>query len=225
MRILVVEDDAKIRHYVAQALRAENFAVDLAEDGNEALWLADSHAYDAIVLDVMLPGRDGMGVLRHLRRAGSSVPVLMLTARSAVEDRVAGLNAGADDYLAKPFAVSELIARVHALTRRQRPQLGSVLRFADLELDLLARRVSRAGQRIELTPREFALLELLLLHAPNPVSKAVIIEKVWDRCFDSETALVNVHVSNLRKKLELPGTPPLIRTVRGVGFALGPEPT
>jgi DNA-binding response OmpR family regulator len=223
MRLLVVEDDDKIRRYVEQALRAEHFSVDTAEDGEEALWLAASHPYDAIVLDVMLPLRDGMSVLRRLRRDGSAVPVLMLTARGGVEDRVAGLNAGADDYLTKPFAVSELIARVHALVRRQRPHLGSVLKYADLELDLLARRVSRGGQRIELTPREFALLELLLQHAPHPVSKALIIEKIWDRCFDSETALVNVHVSNLRRKLEPPGTAPLIRTLRGVGFALGAE--
>ncbi|GAA0704646.1 response regulator transcription factor [Dokdonella soli] len=224
MRILVIEDDDKIRRYVEQALRAERCAVDVAADGDEGLWLAGSHPYDVIVMDLMLPTRDGMSVLRQLRRSGSTVPVLILTARGGVEDRVSGLNAGADDYLAKPFAVSELIARVHALGRRQRPHLGSVLKFEDLELDLLGRRVSRGGQRIDLTPREFALLELLLQHAPNPVSKAVIIEKVWDRCFDSETALVNVHVSHLRKKLELPGSPPLIRTIRGVGFALGAEP-
>lgn len=223
MRILVIEDDAKIARYVEQALRADGFAVDVARDGDEALWHAGSVAYDAMVLDLMLPARDGMSVLRHLRRGGSSVPVLILTARGGVEDRVSGLNAGADDYLGKPFSVSELIARVHALTRRQRPQMVSVLRVGDVELDVLARRVTRGGRRIDLTQREFALLELLLLHAPRPVSKAVIIEKVWDRCFDSETALVNVHVSHLRKKLETPNSPPLIRTIRGVGFAFGVE--
>lgn len=223
MRILVVEDDDKIARYVEQALRADGFAVDVARDGDDALWHAGSVAYDAMVLDLMLPARDGMSVLRHLRRAGSTVPVLILTARGGVDDRVSGLNAGADDYLGKPFSVSELIARVHALTRRQRPQMANVLRFDDVELDLLARRVTRGGRRIDLTQREFALLELLLLHAPRPVSKAVIIEKVWDRCFDSETALVNVHVSHLRKKLETPNSPPLIRTIRGVGFAFGAE--
>ena len=223
MRVLVVEDDAKIRTYVEQALRAEGFAVDVAHDGDDGLWQAQNNACDVIVLDLMLPARDGMSVLRHLRRAGSTTPVLILTARGGLDDRVSGLNAGADDYLAKPFAVSELIARVHALARRQRPQMGGTLRYDDVELDLIARRASRAGRRLDLTPREFALLELLLLHAPRPVSKAVIIEKVWDRCFDSETALVNVHVSHLRKKLELPGQPPLIRTIRGVGFALGAE--
>lgn len=224
MRILLVEDDDKIGRYVAQALRAEGFAVDLARDGDEGLWQAEAVDYDGVVLDLMLPGRDGMSVLRHLRRTGSTAPVLILTARGGVDDRVSGLNAGADDYLAKPFSVSELIARVHALTRRRRPHMSNVLRYEDVELDLMARRASRNGRRVELTPREFALLELLALHAPRPVSKAIIIEKVWDRCFDSETALVNVHVSHLRKKLELPGQPPLIRTIRGVGFALGAEP-
>ncbi len=224
MRILLVEDDDKIGRYVAQALRAEGFAVDLATDGDDGLWQAESVDYDGVVLDLMLPARDGMSVLRHLRRGGSTTPVLILTARGGVDDRVSGLNAGADDYLAKPFSVSELIARVHALTRRRRPHMGNLLRYEDVELDLMARRATRNGRRVELTPREFALLELLALHAPRPVSKAIIIEKVWDRCFDSETALVNVHVSHLRKKLELPGQPPLIRTIRGVGFALGAEP-
>ncbi len=220
MKILFAEDDRKVGKHVKDALTAEGYAVDWIEDGQEALWLAENYNFDLVVLDIMLPERDGISVLRQLRRSGNTVPVLFLTARSDVNDRAFGLDAGADDYLVKPFSVVELLARVRALIRRQRPQLSSQLKVEDLEMDLLGRTVTRAGQQISLTNREFSLLELLMTASPKPVSKAMIIDRVWDRYFDSETNLVNVYVNHLRKKIDLPGCEPLLHTVRGVGFVL-----
>lgn len=223
MRILIAEDVAKMAEHIRQGLEAEGYAVDLAADGDEAQWLAETHAYDVIVLDVMLPARDGFTVARQLRRKQNLVPILFLTSRGEVEDRVRGLDAGGDDYLTKPFSMAELLARLRALLRRQRPQLSNVVRVADLELDLLTHQARRGGDQIELTRREFALLEFLMSASPNPVSKTAIVEHVWDQHFDSETNVVNVHVKHLRQKIERPGLKPLLHTVRGVGFAVREE--
>lgn len=224
MRILVADDDAKAAGLLVQGLKAEGYAVDLAADGDEAIWLAETNPYDALVLDVMMPAKDGFTVVRHLRKKNILTPVIFVTARGEVEDRVRGLDAGGDDYLAKPFSLTELLARLRAMLRRQRPQSSNVLRIADLEMDLLARKVRRAGQDIALTNREFALLEFLLVNSPKPVSKMAIVEHVWDQHFDSQTNVVNVYVNYLRNKIDLPGLKPLLHTVRGVGFALKESP-
>jgi DNA-binding response OmpR family regulator len=220
MRILVADDDAKAAGLLVHGLKAEGYAVDLAADGDEAAWLAETNPYDALVLDVMMPAKVGFTVVRHLRKKNILTPVIFVTARGEVEDRVRGLDAGGDDYLAKPFSLAELLARLRAMLRRQRPQASNVLRVADLEMDLLARKVRRAGQEVVLTNREFALLEFLLVHSPKPVSKMAIVEHVWDQHFDSQTNVVNVYVNYLRNKIDLPGLQPLLHTVRGVGFAL-----
>jgi two-component system, OmpR family, copper resistance phosphate regulon response regulator CusR len=220
MRILLVDDDAKITKHVKQALVAEGYAADVASDGEEAVWLAENNPYDLLILDVMMPSQDGFGVARHLRRKDIQTPILFLTARQEVEDRVRGLDVGGDDYMVKPFSVTELLARVRALLRRQRSQSTNTLRYEDLELDLISRTARRGGHNITLTNREFALLELLLTMAPKPVSTAVIVERVWDQCFDSSTNVVNVYMSHLRGKINLPDQPPLLHTLRGVGFAL-----
>lgn len=221
--MLLAEDDPKVAKHVRQALVGEGYAVDAADDGEEALWLASSNPYDAIVLDAMMPLRDGYAVAKQLRRKGIAAPILFLTARGEIEDKVRGLDAGGDDYMVKPFSVVELLARLRALIRRQRPQAANVLRVSDLELDLVARRAARGGRAIELTNREFALLELLMMTSPRPVSRAVIVERVWDQCFDSDTNVVNVYVNHLRRKVDLPGLPPLVHTIRGVGFVLKKE--
>jgi DNA-binding response OmpR family regulator len=220
MRILVAEDVAKMAKHIRQGLEAEGYAVDVAADGDEAQWLAETQDYDVLVLDVMLPARDGFTVARQLRRKQCMVPILFLTCRGEIVDRVRGLDAGGDDYLTKPFSMAELLARIRALLRRQRPQLTHVVRVADLELDLLARCVVRAGQSITLTPREFALLEFLMSTSPKPVSKTAIVEHVWDQHFDSDTNVVNVHIKHLREKIDRPGMKPLLHTIRGVGFAV-----
>jgi DNA-binding response OmpR family regulator len=204
-------------------MQAEGYVVDLAQDGSEALWLAEIHPYDALILDVMLPAMDGFSVVRNLRRKQIFTPVIFLTARAEVQDRVRGLDAGGDDYLTKPFSISELSARIRALLRRQRPQPVNVLRVGDLELDFVSHNANRAGQQIELTKREFGLLEFLMTASPKPVSKAAIVERVWDQHFDSETNVVNVYIKMLRRKIDVPGWKPLIHTVRGVGFALHEE--
>lgn len=223
MRVLLAEDVAKVAEHIRQGLVAEGYSVDVAVDGDEALWLAEIHPYDVLVLDVMMPGKDGFSVVRQLRRKQINTPVLFLTSRGEVADRVRGLDAGGDDYLTKPFSLAELLARLRALLRRQRPQAGHALRVADLELDLVEHHALRAGEKIELTRREFALLEFLMSASPKPVSKAAIIEHVWDQRFDSETNVVNVYVKHLRQKIDRPGWRPLLHTLRGVGFALREE--
>jgi len=220
MRILVAEDSGKVADHIRQGLAAEGYSVDVAADGDEALWLAQLHPYDAMVLDVMMPATDGFTVVRQMRRKQIATPVLFLTSRAEVEDRVRGLDAGGDDYLTKPFSMAELLARLRALLRRQRPQASNVLRVADLELDLVAHYARRGGERIELTRREFSLLEFLMSASPKPVSKAAIIEHVWDQHFDSHTNVVNVYVKMLRNKIDRQGWRPLLHTIRGVGFAL-----
>jgi two-component system copper resistance phosphate regulon response regulator CusR len=223
MRVLLAEDEAKVATHVKQGLVAEGYSVDLAEDGEEALWLAEINPYDLLVMDVMMPGKDGFTVVRLLRRKQILTPVIFLTSRTEVEDRIRGLDAGGDDYLAKPFSMAELLARLRALLRRQRPQASNVMRVADLELDLLAHHAQRAGERIELTPREFGVLEFLMTSSPKPVSKAALVEHVWDQHFDSATNVVNVYVKHLREKIDRPGWQPLLHTVRGVGFVLREE--
>ncbi|MFM2081380.1 MAG: DNA-binding response regulator in two-component regulatory system with CusS [Verrucomicrobiota bacterium] len=224
MRILLAEDETKVAEHLRRGLVAEGYAVDVAADGDEAGWLAEQHTYGALLLDVMMPGKDGFTVVRQLRRKQILTPVIFLTARGEVEDKVRGLDAGADDYLTKPFSIAELLARLRALLRRQRPQGANTVRVADLELDLLEHHATRAGEKIELTRREFALLEFLMSASPKPVSKTAIIEHVWDQHFDSETNVVNVYIKHLRAKIDRPGWPALIQTMRGVGFALREEP-
>jgi DNA-binding response OmpR family regulator len=220
MRVLVADDEPKVAEHIRKGLVEAGYAVDVAADGNEALWLGENNPYDALVLDIMMPGQDGLSVLRRLRQKGNLAPVIFLTARHELEDRVRGLNAGADDYLAKPFSIVELLARLRAVLRRQRAEPIDRLRLADLELDLLTRTAHRAGQEIALTNREFSLLEMLLLASPKPVGKTAIIEHVWDQHFDSGTNVVNVYVNYLREKIDRPGWAPLIHTIRGVGFAM-----
>jgi hypothetical protein len=220
MRILLAEDERKVAEHVRAGLVAEGYAVDVAHDGDEALWLAESSTYDALLLDINMPHKDGITVVRLLRRKGVLAPVIFLTARDDIEDKVRGLDAGADDYLTKPFSIVELLARLRAVLRRQRPQANNLVRVADLELDMVTHDARRAGEKIELTRREFALLEFLINASPKPVSKTAIVEHVWDQHFDSETNVVNVYIKMLRRKIDKEGLPPLIHTVRGVGFAL-----
>ena len=223
MRILLAEDERKVAEHVRAGLSAEGYAVDLPASGDEALWMAITNPYDALVLDIMMPGIDGFSVVRQLRRKQIFPPVLFLTARSDVEDRVRGLDVGADDYLTKPFSLTELFARLRALLRRQRLQPINTLRLADLELDLITHEARRAGETIELTRRESALLEFLFSASPKVVSRAAITEHVWDHHLSSETNVVNVYIKMLRRKIDQPGRQPLIHTVRGVGFALREE--
>lgn len=224
MRILLAEDERKVAAHIRRGLTEAGYAVDVAHDGDEALWLAENHPYDALVLDVMMPGKDGFTLVRQLRRKKIPTPVIFLTARGDVQDRVRGLDAGGDDYLAKPFSMEELYARLRALLRRQRPEANNVLRVGDLELDIVSRRARRGSRMIELTNREFALLEFLMSASPRPVSKTAITEHVWDQHFDSGTNAVNVYVNYLRRKIDLADEAPLIHTVRGLGFALREEP-
>ncbi|MBL8444923.1 MAG: heavy metal response regulator transcription factor [Zoogloeaceae bacterium] len=220
MKILIVEDEPKTGDYLRQGLAEAGFVVDLARDGLDGLHLALSGDYDLIVLDVMLPSLDGWGVLQTVRRQGREMPVLFLTARDQVVDRVHGLELGADDYLVKPFAFSELLARVRTLLRRGKTKEPEVLRAADLELDLLRRRVLRGGVRIDLTAKEFALLELLLRRQGEVLPRSLIASQVWDMNFDSDTNVIEVAVRRLRAKVDEPFEPRLIRTVRGMGYVL-----
>jgi len=221
MRILLVEDERKVASFIARALRENSYAVDIAENGEKALELTTDVTYDAILLDVRLPGMSGVQVCRELRQQGMEAPVLMLTARGLVEQRVEGLDAGADDYLTKPFILAELLARVRALVRRGLHSGNARLHYADLELDRHRRRATRGKLVIPLTSKEFALLELFLLHAPDLVTRSEIVEHVWDRHFDSETNLVEVYVNRLRQKIDQNRPVKLIQTVRGIGYRMG----
>ncbi|MEK7439035.1 MAG: heavy metal response regulator transcription factor [Pseudomonadota bacterium] len=225
MKILIVEDEQKTGDYLKQGLSESGFVTDLARDGVDGLHLALTDDYDLVVLDVMLPRLDGWQVLREIRQKGKHLPVLFLTARDQVEDRVKGLEYGADDYLVKPFAFSELLARVRALLRRGRTSESELLHVADLELDLLRRRVTRAGKRINLTAKEFALLELLLRRHGEVLPRSLIASQVWDMNFDSDTNVIEVAVRRLRAKVDDDFEPKLIRTVRGMGYVIEiPEP-
>lgn len=221
MRILLVEDEPSAARFIAKGLREATYAVDVAADGNAAAEQCQQYDYDAIVLDVMLPGRDGLSVCREIRAAGSDVPVLMLTARDAVEARVQGLDAGADDYLTKPFDFRELLARLRALTRRERrPLAPERIEVAGLTIDVPGRRVFRQGREIALTSREYALLEYLARHVGEVVGRADIAEHVWDEHYDAFSNVVDVYIQRLRRKLDDPGGPSMIRTRRGAGYQL-----
>jgi two-component system copper resistance phosphate regulon response regulator CusR len=220
MRLLVVEDEPKTAAFVRKGLAEHGCAVDVTRDGDEGLRLAQSGDYDLVILDVMLPGRDGWSVLTELRRAGRPVPVLVLTARDAVRDRVKGLELGADDYLVKPFAFAELLARVRALRRRAAGQSADAVRVADLELDFVRQRAARAGKRLDLTPKEFAILTLLARHPGEPLSRAALAAEVWGVRYEAESNVVDVHVRRLRSKVDDPFECKLIHTVRGVGYVL-----
>jgi two-component system copper resistance phosphate regulon response regulator CusR len=221
MKILIVEDEPKTGDYLKQGMAEAGFVVDLVRDGLDGLHHALTQAYDLAILDVMLPGLDGWGILTGIRRAGKDMPVLFLTARDAVDDRVKGLELGADDYLVKPFAFSELLARVRTLLRRgSKASAAECLRMADLELDLMRRRVSRAGKRIDLTAKEFSLLELLLRRQGEVLPRSLIASQVWDMNFDSDTNVIEVAMRRLRAKVDDDFEPKLIRTVRGMGYVL-----
>jgi heavy metal response regulator len=221
MRALIVEDDQTIADFVARGMKEAGFAVDVASDGENGLALASREPYDVAIVDLMLPGRDGLSLIDALRRRGHSTPVLILSAKRSVDDRVRGLQAGGDDYLTKPFAFAELLARVQALVRRaSRTPEPATLSFEDLTLDLLSRKVTRGGASIDLRPREFALLEYLMRNAGKVVSKTMILSHVWDYNFDPQTNIVDVLVSRLRDKIDRPFERKLLQTVRGVGYVL-----
>jgi DNA-binding response OmpR family regulator len=221
MRILVVEDDRKVAGFIEQGLKEEGHAVDVAPDGDEATMLAHVYEYDVILLDIVLPKNNGFQVAGELRREGRTTPILMLTSRDATEDIVRGLDAGADDYLSKPFRFDELLARVRALHRRGGAARLDVLRYGKLTLDRLRHAASYDGRPLDLTPKEFQLLEYFLIHPEEVVRRTTLLEKVWDMHFDPESNVVDVHVGNLRRKLRQAAGTPLIGTVRGVGFSLG----
>ena len=220
MRILLAEDAVALARSLAQGLTEEGFTVDVVHDGEDALHLAGEVAFDAIVLDRMLPSLDGLTVLRTLRERGIHTPVLLLTALGEVHDRVAGLDAGADDYLVKPFAFAELLARIKTLLRRGPVREAEMLRLADLEIDVLRHRVTRAGQRIDLTPKEFALLHLLARRQGEVLSRSLIASQVWDMNFDSDTNVVDVAIRRLRAKIDDPYPAKLLHTVRGMGYLM-----
>lgn len=220
MYVLIIEDETKTAAYLSRGLRENGFTVDVAHEGLDGLHLAREGNHDLIILDVMLPGMDGWHIVRELRASGRHTPVLLLTARDAVEERVKGLELGADDYLVKPFAFSELLARLRAVLRRGAGDQVTELRVGELILNAVARRVTRGDQRIELTAKEFALLWLLMRHAGEVLSRTLIAEQVWDMNFDSDTNVVDVAVRRLRLKVDQPFAEPLIHTVRGVGYVL-----
>ncbi len=223
--ILCIEDDAAVADHIADGLRAAGYQVDIANTGKRGLEMAQAGHYTAIVLDRMLPELDGLTLLTRLRDAGNQVPVVMLSALASLDERVRGLRAGSDDYLTKPFELSELLARLEAVQRRAAPA-GEVTKLVegDLELDLLARRVTWAGRRIELQPREFRLLEYLVRHRGQVVTRSMLLEGVWDYHFDPGTNVIDVHVSRLRKKLDEGGAGSIVQTVRGTGYRVGTEP-
>ena len=223
MKILVVDDERAVRESLRRALELEGYEIELAADGQEALQLLETNGDaqpDAVILDVLMPGVDGLDVCRRLRRSGNRVPVLMLTARDEIENRVAGLDAGADDYVTKPFALEELLARVRALLRRVSPGDDELLRFGDLELDPGTREVRRGGDPIELTRTEFALLELFMTNPRQVLTRSIIFERVWGYDFGFASNSLDVYIGYLRRKTEAGGKPRLIQTVRGVGYAL-----
>ncbi len=220
MRILVIDDEPGVAAFVEKGLREASFAVDVARDGITGDHLARTEEYDLIVLDLMLPGKDGFSILRGLRERGVQTPIICLTARDAVDDRVKGLNLGADDYLSKPFSFSELLARIHALLRRGQKVAINPITIADLTVDVLARSVHRGGKRIDMSPREYAFLEYLARNAGQILSRTMILEHVWDMTQDPLTNVVDVHINRLRKKVDHGYDKPLIHTIRGVGYVL-----
>jgi DNA-binding response OmpR family regulator len=224
MRILVVEDDRRVASFIQRGLEEEGYAVDVAHEGLEAGASAQVVDYDCVVLDLMLPGRSGLQVLRDIRARKPELPVLILTAKDSLDERVAGLDSGADDYMGKPFALAELSARIRALLRRGKTH-DPILRLADLEIDIARRRVTRGGRAIDLKPKEYALLEYLMRNSDRPLTRSLIIEHVWNIHFDSVSNVVEVHINSLRKKIDRGADVPLIHTVRGVGYMLTDKPT
>ena len=224
MKLLVIEDDREAAAYIAKGLSESGYVVDLAADGRDGLFMATSGGYDALIVDRMLPRMDGLALVAALRAAEIRTPVLILSAMGAVDDRVKGLRAGGDDYLAKPFAFAELLARIEALLRRGTGTTATTrLKVGDLEMDLLARTVERAGQEIELLPREFRLLEFLMRHAGQVVTRTMLLESVWDYHFDPQTNVIDVHISRLRQKIDKGFAKPLLHTARGAGYCLRAE--
>lgn len=220
MRILAVEDERKIAGFIRQGLEEAGFAVEVCANGNDAFTLATTRPYDAIVLDIMLPGRDGLSILRGLRERKNAVPVILLTARTELNERIDGLNLGADDYMTKPFFVEELIARLHAVARRAKDEPAGLLQAGDLSVNLITRQVRRGEREIELTAREFSLLERLLRTPGRVFTRTQLLEHVWGYDFDPETNLVDVNIRRLRKKVDGESESPLIETVRGVGYRI-----
>lgn len=224
MRILVVEDEKKVGSFIKKGLEEENYAVDIAYDGEEGLTLAQINEYDLILLDIMLPRLDGMEVLRQIRRNGSNVPILMLTAKDSVEDIVSGLDGGSDDYLTKPFSFDELVARVRALLRRKAKEKTDLLTVGDLSLSTSTHRVKRGGRKIELTAKEYALLEYFMRNPNRVLTRVFITEHVWDYHFDPSTNVIDVYVNYLRKKIDQGFEKKLIHTIRGSGYIMKDEP-
>jgi len=222
MRVLLVEDDPEVSSYLKKGLKEQGYNVDSALDGKDALFLANSEDYDVMIIDRMLPALDGLTIVKSVRAAGKSTPMLVLSALGEVDDRVEGLRAGGDDYLTKPFAFSELLARLDALARRARqsPAAETTLRVADLELDQLTRIVKRGGQVIDLQPREYRLLEYLMANAGRVVTRTMLLEQVWDYYFDPQTNVIDVHISRLRGKIDKDFDQPLLHTVRGAGYVI-----
>jgi DNA-binding response OmpR family regulator len=220
MRVLLVEDDSRVARFVSRALREQAYAVDVVANGEDALYQVAINAYDAVILDVMIPGGDGFEVCREMRAGGTRIPVLMLTARDAVEDRITGLDIGADDYLTKPFEVGELLARLRALLRRGAELRPATIKVADLELDTHAQQARRSGNEINLTTKEYALLEYLVRNAGRVVGREEISEHVWDETFDPFSNLIEVYINRLRRKVDEPFAVPLIHTRRGAGYML-----
>lgn len=222
MRILVIEDDREVAAYLSKGLKESGYVVDVASDGKDGLQMATSEDYELLIVDRMLPGMDGLSIIRMLRAGGNNVPVLVLSALGEVDDRVQGLKAGGDDYLVKPFSFSELLARLEALTRRAAQEAAqvTVLKVADLEMDLLARTVKRAGQKVDLQPREFRLLEYFMRNPGQVLTRTMLLEKVWDYHFDPQTNVIDVHISRLRSKIDKDFEVPLLHTIRGAGYVL-----
>jgi DNA-binding response OmpR family regulator len=220
MRVLLVEDESKVARFIARGLTEERYAVDTATDGTSGVELATTYHYDVVILDLMLPGLNGTEVLRQIRRKDTSVPVLVLSARDALDDKVGHMELGADDYLTKPFALAELLVRVKVLLRRGPVNRASSLRVGDLELDRITQQVKRGGRRVELTGKEYSLLEYLMANAGRVISRSMIIEHVWDQSFDGASGIVDVYLGRLRSKIDQPFEQKLIRTVRGVGYSI-----
>tara|TARA_R100000322_G_scaffold101621_1_gene64332 strand:- start:2151 stop:2831 length:681 start_codon:yes stop_codon:yes gene_type:complete len=225
VRVLVIEDDQDVASYLVKGLRESDFVVDHAADGKDGLMMAASESYDVMIIDRMLPGMDGLNIIKTVRATGNQTPILILSALGDVDARVEGLRGGGDDYLTKPFSYTELLARMDALARRskQTSEAETVLNVADLEMDLLARTVKRSGQNIDVQPREFRLLEYLMRHADQVVTRTMLLEKVWDYHFDPQTNVIDVHISRLRSKIDKGFDKPLLHTVRGAGYMLREE--
>jgi heavy metal response regulator len=220
MRILLVEDEERIASFVARGLKEAHYVVDVAKDGEKGLFMAEVNEYDLLILDIMLPGKDGISVCKELRSKKIDMPILMLSAKDTTDDKVRGLNFGADDYLAKPFAFKELLARVQALLRRKGPDKGGILKIGDLELNQLTHKVSRGGKEIELTSKEYTLLEYMMLNAGKVITRTMISEHVWHENFDSFTNVIDVYMNYLRNKIDKGFKNPLIRTKRGSGYVI-----